>query len=970
MMARAERPLDAGDSPLLRLASDLRKLREKAGSPAYRELSRRAHYSIGALSDAAAGRRLPSLAVTLAYVDACGGDTAAWEQRWHKVAAELRATATAEDGPDTDEEQVPYVGLTAFGPEDANRFFGRERLVADLCTRVANRRFVVVVGPSGSGKSSLLRAGLLHHVRTHGLHGIPGGPTVVMTPGPHPLQECAAQLAVLVSGSASALHTALRADTGCLHLTALQALVDHATQLELLVVIDQFEEVFSLCRDPDERLQFLSVLRTSAQARNSRTRIVLGVRADFYAHCAQYPDLVEGLRDSQILVGPMTTEELRLAITQPAIYTGWRVETALVSRVIADATGQPGVLPLVSHALLETWRRRRGNTLTLTGYEAAGGIAQAIARTAEAVHTALSPDQQQWARQLFHRLVALGEGTEDTKRRLHRMELDFGHPDVSTVLDRLAQARLVTLDYDSIEITHEALIRCWPRLRDWFSEDREGLRVHRQLTNATQVWESLGRDPGALFRGTRLDLARDFAETRGAALTSRERAFLNVSLAAEAAEHAVARRRTQRLHYLVTLLAVLLILATAATIYAVHAENAITQQRNIALSQKVASDAVALRLTNPALAAQLSLATCRLAPTTDARNGLLSTLTRPLVGHTEGVSSAVFSPDGRTLATGSYDRTVRLWDISNPQHPAELATLTGHTDTVFSVAFSPDGHTLATASRDRTVRLWNISNPQRPAELATLTGHTDTVFSVAFSPDGHTLASGTYDHTIRLWNITDPAHPKDLSTLTGHTLNVKPVAFSPDGRTLASGSDDRTVRLWNITDIQHPTELATLTGHTDFVDTVAFSPDGRTLASGSDDHTVRLWNITNLQHPTQAATLTGHADIVTSVAFSPDGRTLAAGSNDRTARFWNITDIHRPEEVATLTGHTGAINAVVFSPNGRTFATASDDHTAQLGGTDAHLIEALACDTAHPTITRSEWEQYFLDLDYQPPCPQ
>lgn len=565
-MPRAERPLDDGDSPLLRFAADLRRLRNEAGSPAYRELSRRAHYSATALSDAAGGRRLPSLPVTLAYVAACGGNTTVWERRWRALAAEL-----ADPAPRVDAADTPYVGLAMFQQEDAGRFFGRERLVVELAERVTAQRFVVVVGPSGSGKSSLLRAGLVHHATNNGRRG----PIVVMTPGPHPLEECAASLATLVAGTPTAVHRALRADPRGLHRIVLQAAPAGG---EVLVVVDQFEETFTLCRDQDERERFLTVLTTAAQAPNSRTRIVLGLRADFYAHCTHHPELVKALRDGQVLVGPMTTEELRAAITRPALHAGCRVENALVSRIVADATGRPGVLPLVSHALLETWRRRRGTTLTLAGYDAAGGITQSIARTAEAIHTAFTEAQQRWARQLFVRLVTLGEGTEDTRRRLDRSEVDLAEPFHAMVVERLADARLITLDHDSIEITHEALIRSWPRLHTWLTDDRDGLRVHRRLTEAANTWEALGRDPSALYRGTSLAQADQWAAGGVGILSTREKDFLLASRAAQDHDNAVTRRGTRRvrqllvlLTVLIVLLTVLLVLLTVATGYALRA---------------------------------------------------------------------------------------------------------------------------------------------------------------------------------------------------------------------------------------------------------------------------------------------------------------------------------------------------------------------------------------------------------------
>ncbi|MEC4021061.1 nSTAND1 domain-containing NTPase [Streptomyces sp. H27-D2] len=924
-MPRGERPLDAGDTALLRFAADLRRLRQKAAHPTYRQLSERAHYSIATLSDAAGGRKLPTLAVTLAYVRACDGDTAQWEQRWHDLAAELAVelaadAAHAAAGSTPESETPPYVGLSAFQPQDADRYFGRERLVEDVTTRLSQQRFLAVFGASGSGKSSLLRAGLLPRLRAEG----DSWAAVVLTPGPHPLEECAIQLAGLGGMSAGALRDELAADRFNLHRVVRQFLADRPPQTDIVLVIDQFEEVFTVCRDPEERTAFIAALVTAAQTRNSRCRVLLGVRADFYAHCTRHADLIEALRDAQIAVGPMSTDELRRAITEPALRAGYRVEGALLAALTAHAHDRAGVLPLLSHALLETWRRRRGTMLTLEAFQAAGGFQGALAQTAESFYATLDASQCTLARQIFLRLTALGEGTEDTKRRVPRDELDDTGPDTAVVLERAAHARLLTLGQDRVEITHEALIGCWPRLSRWLAEDRDGLRLHRQLTDATQVWESLGRDPDVLYRGTRLAGAQELIGAGTIALTAREQRFLDACGAAERARNAIARRRVRQLRHLVALLMVLLVAAVAGVGYALHAQRVATGQRNVALSREVSAKAVALRYTDPPLAVQLSLAAYRLVPSDAARNGLVSTLTTQLVGHTQVVSSVAVGSDGRTLATGSFDRTVRLWDVSDRRHPTRLSVLTGHTDTVSSVAFSPDGHTLASTGRDRTIRLWNVADARRPVLLSVLTGHTDTVFSVVFSPDGHTLATGSYDHTARLWDVSDP---------------------------------------------QHPGRLATLTGHRDFVDCLAFSPDGRTLASGSDDRTIRLWNVTDPRRPGQLAPLTGHADVVASVAFSPDGRTLASASDDRSVRTWNVVDLRHPSQQAMLTGHTGAVTAVAFSLQGRTIVTASADHTAQVWEADPHRAMTRACESAHPTVTSQQWERYFPGVAYRAPCP-
>ncbi|MFJ7212969.1 NACHT and WD repeat domain-containing protein [Amycolatopsis sp. NPDC098790] len=922
-MPRSERPLDAGDTALLRFAADLRRLREKAGGPSYRSLAVKAHYSATVLSEAAGGRKLPSWPVTRAYVLACAGDAAEWEQRWQEIAAGL-AAETASAGPADGE--APYLGLAAFQAKDADRFFGRRRLVEELLDRLSHKRFVAVFGASGAGKSSVLRAGLVPRLRA----GADSRLVLVQTPGARPLEKCAARLAALTGDTAARVHQDLTEDPSTLHRLVDRALAGRGADAELVLVVDQFEEVFTPGKDDTEHAGFLDALVAAAGTRNSRCRVVAGVRSDFYAHCTAHPGLVEAMRDAQVVVGPMSAEELTEAVTRPAALAGYQVESALLATLVAQAGNRAGMLPLLSHALFETWRRRRGFVLGLAGFEAAGGIDGALAQTAEAVFAELAPAQQDVARRLFLRLTAFGDGTQDTKRRVSRDELDPADADLAVVLDALAAARLLVLDRDSVEIAHEALIRCWPRLRDWLSEDRDGRRVHRQLTDATGIWESVDRDPGALYRGTRLAVARDWAAGDESVLTARERAFLAAGVAAETAERLAARRRARRLRQLVALLSVLLVLATAATAFAFDARLTATRQRNVALSEKVAGQAAALRTADPPLAAQLGLAAYRLVPTAEARSALLSGFATPyavrLTGHTGNVNAVAVSRDRRLLASGSRDATVRLWDLTDQDHPVPLATITGHPRNVNAVAFSPDGGLLATGSWDHTAALWDVRDPRAPRKLATLAGHSDDVNAVAFSPDGRTLATGSTDHTVRLWNLADPGRAAaSARVLTGQDGGVVAVAFSPDGRTLATAGWDGTAGLWDLSGGPAPPRL--LAGHRGPVVWVAFSPGGRLLATAGQDHTVRLWDVADPARPAEAATLTGHTDVVRAAAFSPDGKTLATAGLDRRVRLWDVTDPRRTGEPRVLTGHTGGIASLVFAPDGHSIATGSDDRT-------------------------------------------
>ncbi|WP_405812749.1 MULTISPECIES: hypothetical protein [unclassified Streptomyces] len=953
-MPRPERPLDPDSGPLTRFAADLRRLREAAGRPPYRALAKRAHYSSTTLSDAAGGHTFPSLAVTLAYVEACQGDRRTWETRWHTAAAEIAATTApqaGEPGP-SGRRTAPYAGLAAFQPEDTDRFFGREQLTGELLAKVRDHRFLTVFGPSGSGKSSLLRAGLVARTRTA------GRPVLLFTPGPHPVQEHAIHLAAATGEAPGPLLGELRDDPMALHLRIRKAMIGHPPDADTLIVVDQFEETFTLCGDQDERDAFITMLITAATAPTSRTRVVLGVRADFYGHCLQHPRLLEAMRDAQLAVGPMSSQELREAVVRPALLADCTVAGPLLAAVVADATGQPGALPLISHAMVETWHRRSGSRLTLEGYLAAGGIRHALAHTAEAAYGALSPAQQDLAKSLFLRLTALGDGTEDTRRRITANELD-PHPDTAHVLESLARQRLVTLSDGCVEITHEAIIRCWPRLRGWLTEDRDRLLLHRRLTDASADWEAQDHDPHALYRGARLAAALDLAAAGDSRLTVLERRFLDAGREAQAGETAAVRRRTVRLRQLVTLLTVLVAVAATAGALAVGSRDSAIRQRNVAVARKAAADAAEMRPHDPSLAAQLNLAAYRLAGTRDVRDQLLSTFATPytgrLTGHTSDVVSLSAAPDSTLLATASWDGTARLWDIENARRPLQLAVVNQH-DRLLSVAFGEDGRILATAG-EHAVRLWDVTDRRAPAELGTLPDQHAAPTWVAYRPAGGVLATGHTDGTARLWNVDDPRRPRLLATLPGHTAAVTSVTFSPDSRTLAT-TGDTTTRLWNAGDPAHPLLLDTLRGHTDTVTSAAFSPDGRTLATGSWDRTARLWPIAGSDRTRPAAVLSGHPAIVWSVAFSPDGTTLVTIGGS--THFWDVTTPAGPRRTSTLQGgfyqaaftpdgrvlansdrlldlrdlslatHDDVVTSLAFAPGGRLLASASWDGTARL----------------------------------------
>jgi WD40 repeat protein/energy-coupling factor transporter ATP-binding protein EcfA2 len=902
-MARQERPLDDGQGQIVEFARRLRGLRDRAGRPTYRELSLRAHFSISALAEAAGGRKLPSLAVTTAFVRACDGDVAEWEARWRECAAEL--TGPAGELVDGD---APYAGLAPFRRGDADRFFGRDRLVAEVVARVRERRLVAVFGPSGSGKSSVLMAGLLP--------ALDPDRALVLTPGPHPLEECAVRLAGLVGASPGRLAAEFAEDPRALHLCVRQAVANRPDEGDLVLVVDQFEELFTVCEDAAERAAFVAALTTAAAEPASRTRVVLGVRADFYGHCAEYPELVDALRDGQVLVGAMTADELRQAITGPAEAAGCRVETALVSRLVADATGQPGALPLVSHALRETWHRRRGTLLTLAAYEATGGIHHALARTADAVYDDQDDDQQTVAHQLFLRLTALGDGTDDTKRRVRRNELDHS-PATAEVLERLAGARLITVDEDGIEITHEALIRHWPRLRGWLDDDRVGLRVHRQLTEAMHAWEAHDRDSGSLLRGVRLTQAESLDATH---LTDREREFLAAGVAARDHERTTARRRIRRTRQSVALLAVLLVVACVSLVVAVRAQDSASAERNSAVIGSALSDANLLRDTDPALSLQLTLAAYRADPSPRARDALLNTLDTPYAGTIEStdlfVEAAALSPDGALLVIPGVQRT-GLFDVSDHHRPKRLPDMKFSGDVA---AFGPDRTLLLKTGFGRS-EIWDLQDPRRPRQLATVASDSTTDedhfvldSAVALSRDGRAAATVDNDGSARLWDLTDLARPRLRAQLLPAR---KPpdraeteipqrgtVVFSPRGDRLVVANSAHTVDLWDVT-TDRPRRLAALPG-----DTAAFTPDGRTLGVGGRRGAVELWDLAG---PRRLSTFANQGDVVT-LAFNQFGL-LAVGDLTGSVSLWNVEDLRRPATLTNLAGLDGGWS-MTFGPAG------------------------------------------------------
>jgi WD40 repeat protein len=870
----------------------------------------------------------------------------------------------------------PYRGLGAFEERDAAFYFGREAEashVLEQMRRLLDRPGLLMVsGVSGAGKSSLLRAGVLARLRGAGLASVPEAarwPCVVFTPTRAPLDELAVRVAALAGADAAAVRRGLDISPAGFALTARQAAFARPggpagdppgplsrrerRQPRLLIVVDQFEQLFSQCPDEEERQAFLTALYAAAHSGHDQQQepgalVVLGVRADFEARCADYRLLADTVQGRYLLTA-MTERQLRMAITEPARIAGSRVDDALVETLLREAIGRApgsasggsgraerpgaGVLPLLSYALDQAWRNRTGKTLTLADYERTGGIEGAVAASAERAYERLTAAQQTAARQVFTLLVATTADSVSTADRAARSELtegkdEAGARDVAAVLEVFAGERLLTLAADTVEISHEVLLDAWPLLRDsWLADAQADRIVRTRMHSAASDWIRGSREPSYLYTGAVLSEAAEtvarinLAPTRHPPLSKTDQEFFRASQHAE-------RSRARRRQALVALL-LALITGLASLVFVVRREDqAAVSQRNEAVSAQLISESEATGDTNGTLSRLESVAAWRIDPTSAAGYAMLEAASLPatvtLTVSRQEITTVAFGR-GPVLASLSQAGVVQLWDTATRR---ELGKPLG--GVVDAIAFSPDGRTLAAATDAGFVQFWDAASVKQTGKpvnaSAVIIAHTEQVDAMAFSPDGKILATASGDGTVRLWDVATRRQIR--SRIVTGTQPAASVAFSPDGKVLATVSDEDQIALWDVATGQQiaillPSSTSSLSPAADFV---AFSPNGRTLASITGAGIVRLWDVATDRQI--GAPFNDSADAVNSVAFARGGTVLITAGNDGTVRLW---DVATHEQLGSpLSSGGGSVYSAAISRDGTTLASANFDGTIRV----------------------------------------
>ncbi len=886
---------------------------------------------------------------------------------------------------------APYAGLRPFHTDEIDVFFGRETHIDQLLEKLDRSRFLGVVGTSGCGKSSLIKAGLIPALQTGFLTSAGARWRVAeMRPGDRPLERLAD--ALLDDGAlgperaghplanALILASLRRGPLGLSEILNDTPLPEHT---QLLLLVDQFEEIFRYHQhgDRDRADAFVALLLQAAKQPGLPVYVVLTMRSDFLGDCTLFDGLPEALNESQYLTPRLDREQRQSAIAGPASVFGASVEPRLVNRLLNDMGDEPDQLPLMQHLMMRLWNEAHDTgtktlhgqhiALTVEGYEAVGGFANALSRHADEAFAELDNNQQHIAEVLFRTLSERSSDQRDTRRpaRLGEIAAVAGNHvtanAVATVIDvfRAPDRSFLTppagapLDADSIiDISHESLIRQWQRLRNWVDDEAASADIYRRLVETARLWQA---DQAGLWSAPDLDLALAWKQRQQPTATWAERydggydlamQFLaaserqrddNLATAQQAERQVEQQRRTRQMSII---LGCGLLVALALALVAFREQRRAQLQKRIAISGQLVSQAKENLDSNPQLSLLLAVEAMRtapeapsdspgnrtrqLAPIEALRQALSLNGGSSLVGHTNAIRVLAVSPDGKWLASGSDDTTVRLWQFDDPT--AEPIILNGHGEAVTALAISPDSRWLATGGHDDQVRFLDLLDPT--AEPIVYQGHFDSITAITFGPDSRRFLTGSQDNTVHLYQLGAPQDQAEPIVLTGAADTITAVAISPDGRWLIAASDDNTTRVWSAAQPEAAPWL--LEGHLGPVRTVAVSPNSRWLITGSFDNTARRWDLGGLRpgsEPPDSIVLAGHQSSVSALAISPDGQCLVTGSRDNTARLWNLPNLTEDASaMAVFTGHRGAVSALAISPDNQWLITASWDQTARL----------------------------------------
>ncbi|BAZ48638.1 pentapeptide repeat-containing protein [Nostoc sp. NIES-4103] len=892
-------------------------------------------------------------------------------------------------------EFCPYKGLAAFefNESDPKYFYGRTALTDSLLEKIRQGNFLAVVGASGSGKSSVVKAGLLYQLKLGTRLGESDQWVIkIFRPQEHPLKSLArvfvdhitprqvenAQTQTDQPKSELEIAEELL-KKGASGLIELVIATLHSVSQRLILVIDQFEEVFTLCQNENERQQFFECLLGALN--NSLLTIVITMRADFFGKCAEheYAGLAQKIQENLVTVTPMNKNELTQAITQPAYQVGLEVRRELVEQMVADVEG-PGSLPLLQYTLTELWRNRELDRLTITEYSRLGGVKATLQKRADEVYDALdSKEEKLIAKRIFIELTQLGEGTEDTRRQVFKTDLVNSQQSaqvVEQVLIKLADARLiVTSELQArgesekmvtvVDVAHEALIRHWPRLRSWVSENRAAIRIERKIEAASQEWESKNKSKDYLFTGTKLAEAENYLQEYG-------NLGLLSHLASEFVHKSIQQRQKNKLLQFVgvaSFVGVVAIGAVVSTLFALESrkqESIAKQEAENATKFAKESDKQATNAKNQEARARKFAEQSRQQEAiakqqaTNAKNqeakatkfALESRQQEAIAKQQATIAKnqearatkfALESDKQATIAKNQEARATKFALESRQQatiakQQASIANLREKAATIKYVlpiqtnieqlisAIAATGESQSSLNRVlREIESVFLEAIEAIRERNIFFGHTDLVTTVAFSRDGKYILSGSDDKTLRLWDTNGNL----LHILNGHTETITALAFSPDSKYILSGSYDNTLRLWD----KNGKLLHILNGHTKTITALAFSPNGKYIASSSYDNTLRLWDTNGkLLH-----ILNGHTDKVNVLAFSPDGKYIVSGSEDKTLRLWDTNG----KLLHTLNGHTNPVTVLTFSPDGKYIASGGLDNTLRLWDTNGKLLHTL-----------------------------